>query len=74
MELTDISQNYSLDGRVYKDHLALTPGYGQGHLTLDQVAQGPIQAHHEHHQGWGITTSHVPVSHHLLNKEFILNI
>lgn len=42
-----------------KDHLVspLPHCHEQGHVPLDQVAQGFIQPGFEHCQGWGTTTS-----------------
>jgi len=54
-------------GKDIKDHLVLPL------VELVQTAQGPIQSGLEHLQGWGIHSfsgQAVPVTHHLLHKEF----
>jgi len=43
---------FKLEG-TFKDHLIQFPCHGQGHLSLDQVAQSPIQLNLEHFQGSG---------------------
>ena len=51
---------------TFKDHLVQPSGHGQGHFSLGQVAQSPIQPDFEHFQGWGIhniSGQPVPVSH-----------
>ena len=53
--------------RTFKDHLVQAPGHGQGHLSLDQVAQSPRRPGLEHFQGWGIPNlsgQPAPGSHH----------
>lgn len=60
-----------------KDHLIPTACYGQGLLTLDQVAQSPIKHGLEHYQGWGVhnlSGQFVPVPHHPLSKELVSKI
>jgi len=40
-------------GKDLKDHLVPTPLPGQGHLSLDQVSQSPVQPGLEQFQGGG---------------------
>ena len=57
-----------------KDHLVQPSRHGQGHLSLNQVAQSPIQLDLECCRGWGIyhlSGQPVPVSHHPHSKEFL---
>jgi len=61
-------------GRDCKDHLFPNPCHRQGHHSLDQVAQSPIQAGFEHFQEEGIhnfSGQLVPVPHHSHSKEFL---
>ena len=44
----------ALVGRDLKAHPVPSPCSGQGHLPLDQAAQGPIQSGLEHIQGQSI--------------------
>ena len=64
---------FGLEGTL-KDHLVQPSSYEQGHLSLDQVVQSPIQWDLEHFQEWGIynfTGQAVPVSHHPHDKIFL---
>ena len=57
--------------------LGVLPCHGQGHYPLDQVAQGLIQPHLRHLQGWDIHSlsgQPVPVPHCSTSEEFLLNI
>jgi len=62
-------------GRDLKDHLVPTPSpcHEQGHLSLDQVAQSPVQPGLEHFQGGGthgFSGQPVPVPHHPQSEGF----
>ncbi|KAK4807192.1 hypothetical protein QYF61_024312 [Mycteria americana] len=68
-----IIERFGLEG-TFKDHLVQPTCHGQGHLSLDQVAQSLIQPDLEHFQGWGIhnfSGQPVPVSHHPHRKAFL---
>lgn len=41
-------------GKNFKISSNPAPGYGQGHLSLDQIAQSPIKPDIEYFQGWNI--------------------
>jgi len=59
---------------AFKGHLVQLPCNEQGHLSLDQVAQSPIQPDLQSYQGWSIyhiSGQHVPVFHHPQSKEFL---
>jgi len=59
---------------TFKDDLVQPPCHGQGHLSLDQIAQSPIQTGLEHFQGGDIhrfSGQPVPVPHHPHSKEFL---
>lgn len=43
----------------FKYHLVHSPCHWQGHLSLDQITQSPIQPDSEHLQGWGIHNQYV---------------
>jgi len=58
---------------TFKDHLLQPPCHGQGHLSLDQVAQSSIQPNPEHFQRiHNFFGQPVPVSHHPHEKNFLL--
>ena len=56
---------------TFKGHLIQLLYNEQGHLQLDQAAQGPLQLDHECLQGWGIhhiSEQPVPVLHYYYQK------
>jgi len=58
----------------FKAHCVQSPCHGQKYLSLDQVAQSPIQPELEYFQGWGIyhlSGQPVPVPHHPHCKKFL---
>ena len=57
-----VVERFGLEG-TFKDHLVQPPCHAQGHLSVDQIAQRPVQPCFEHFQWWGIHKP-VPVSHH----------
>ncbi|KAK4818789.1 hypothetical protein QYF61_019135 [Mycteria americana] len=68
-----IIERFGLEG-TFKDHLVQPPCHGQGHLSLDQVAQSTIQPGLEHFQGGGIhnfSEQSVPVAYHPHCKKFL---
>jgi len=63
-------------GSDLKDHLVQPPCLEQGHLPLDQVAQGSIQPGLEHFQGGGIHSfsgQPVPVFLHPHDEEMVFS-
>jgi len=67
-----IIERFGLEG-TFKDHLLQTPCRGQEHLSLNQVAQSPIQPDFEHSKSWYIhnfSRQHIPVPHYAHLKNF----
>ena len=61
---------FGLEG-MFEDHLVQHHCHGQGHLSLDQVAQSPVKPDRDHFQGWGIHSfsgQTVQVPHHPHSK------
>jgi len=68
-----IIEQFGLEG-TFRGHLAQLPFSEQGHLQLEQVAQGPVQPDLECFQGLGIYSlsgQPVPVFHHPHCKKFL---
>ena len=60
---------------TFEGHLVQPHSNKQGHLQLDQAAQGPVQPHLERFQGGGIyhlSGQPIPVFHHPQCKKFII--
>jgi len=63
-----ITEWFGLEG-TFKGHIVQPPCQGQGHFSLDQVAQSPIQPDLGHFQGCrmhSFSGNPVPLSHHPL--------
>ena len=82
MEINKELQNYRImewfgSEGTFKIIQFQSPCYRQGHFSLDQVAQSPIQPGLERLQGGGIHNlpeQPASVSYHLHSKEFLSNI